>query len=128
MNSNAGGSGEAVRFPFGRNWTAFLASITDERLLVAQQSLQALLGSTNLAGRRFVDVGSGSGIFSLAARRLGAQVWSFDFDIDSVRCTEYLRDRYFPGDPNWQVSQGSILDKTFVRSIGTADIVYAWGV
>jgi 2-polyprenyl-6-hydroxyphenyl methylase/3-demethylubiquinone-9 3-methyltransferase len=77
---------------------------------------------------RFVDVGSGSGIFSLAARRLGAQVFSFDFDIDSVRCTEYLRDRYSPNDPDWEIRQGSILDETFVRSIGTADIVYAWGV
>ena len=32
----------------------------------------------------YLDVGSSSGLFSLAARRLGLQVASFDFDSESV--------------------------------------------
>src|SRR5262249_43336829 len=74
------------------------------------------------------DVGSGSGLFSLAARRLGARVRSFDFDPQSVACTEELKQRYFPGDPQWTISEGSVLDRAFMTSLGTFDAVYAWGV
>jgi len=35
-----------------------------------------MLGMSNLQDKRFLDIGSGSGLFSLATRRLGAVVHS----------------------------------------------------
>jgi SAM-dependent methyltransferase len=86
------------------------------------------LGVSTLSGQRFLDIGSGSGLFSLAARRLGAHVRSFDYDPESVACTSVLRDRYFPGDADWVVERGSALDDAFLSTLGRFDIVYSWGV
>jgi 2-polyprenyl-3-methyl-5-hydroxy-6-metoxy-1,4-benzoquinol methylase len=116
------------RFAFGANWTAFLGRLDDERIRVAEQALKDMLGVTDLAGRSFLDVGSGSGLSSLAARRLGARVVSFDYDPQSVACTSELRRRYFPEDPDWQVLQGSALDQAWFAGLGTFDVVYSWGV
>lgn len=116
------------RFAFGENWSRFLASVGDERIRLAESSLRAMLEVDDLAGKTFLDIGSGSGLFSLAARRLGAKVHSFDYDPQSVACTEELRRRYFPDDPEWRVEFGSVLDGSFVRSLGKWDIVYSWGV
>ena len=65
-----------------------------------------MLGLDRLDGKTFLDAGSGSGLFSLAARRLGARVTSFDFDPQSVACTAELRKRYFENDRDWTVEQG----------------------
>ena len=82
----------------------------------------------SLERRRFLDIGSGSGLFSLAARRLGAQVTSFDFDPQSVACSEELRRRHDPDDPVWRIERGSVLDESFMTGLGTFDVVYSWGV
>lgn len=116
------------RFEFGKNWSAFLAVLNDERIAKAEASLKEMLEVETLEGKTFLDIGSGSGLFSLAARRLGARVHSFDFDSNSFACTEELRKRYFPGDANWRVEQGSALDADYVASLGKFDIVYSWGV
>lgn len=116
------------RFGFGENWARFLAVLNDDRIAEAERSLRSYLRVDNLLGRTFLDIGSGSGLFSLAARRLGARVCSFDYDPQSVACTRELRRRYFDGDPDWEVSEGSVLDRAFVSSLGTFDIVYSWGV
>lgn len=119
-------SGE--RFEFGKNWSAFLAVLDDGRIATAENSLREMLEVGTLEGKTFLDIGSGSGLFSLAARRLGANVHSFDFDTNSFACTQELRSRYFAMDPNWRVEQGSALDAEYIRSLGTFDIVYSWGV
>jgi SAM-dependent methyltransferase len=116
------------RFAFGKNWRRFLDNLNDERIARAESSLLTMLKESTLAGRRFLDIGSGSGLFSLAARRLGASVHSFDYDRDSVECTLELRRRYFPGDTSWRVERGSALDRAYVASLGTFDVVYSWGV
>ena len=116
------------RFDFGRNWTSFLSSLDDERLRIAEESLKSLLGEESLAGKSFLDVGSGSGLFSLAARRLGAEVHSFDFDPLSVACTRHLRDRFDGEPPSWRVEGGSVLDGDYMGSLGEFDVVYSWGV
>ena len=116
------------RFEFGKNWTAFLSVLNDERIATAVDSLKTMLEVETLEGKTFLDIGSGSGLFSLAARKLGARVHSFDFDSNSFACTQELRNRYFPGDPNWRVEQGSALDAEYVASLGKFDIVYSWGV
>lgn len=117
-----------VRFEFGKNWKQFLRGLNEERIAVARRSLQEMLGLESLAGRSFLDVGSGSGLFSLAARQLGARVRSFDFDPQSVACTRELRDRYFHGDADWVVEEGSVLDGEYVESLERHDLVYSWGV
>jgi 2-polyprenyl-3-methyl-5-hydroxy-6-metoxy-1,4-benzoquinol methylase len=116
------------RFQFGANWARFLESLNEDRIGVAQESLCAMLGVRDLAGKRFLDIGSGSGLFSLAARRLGATVHSLDYDPQSVGCTAELRRRFFPDDPQWRVEQGSALDGDYIRGLGMFDIVYSWGV
>jgi 2-polyprenyl-6-hydroxyphenyl methylase/3-demethylubiquinone-9 3-methyltransferase len=119
-------SGE--RFEFGKNWAAFLESLNEERIAEARRSLAQMLETDSLAGRRFLDIGSGSGLFSLAARGMGASVFSFDYDTHSAGCTRELRRRYFPGDPAWTVEHGSVLDKDYLAQLGQFDIVYSWGV
>ncbi|NCT99433.1 MAG: class I SAM-dependent methyltransferase [Comamonadaceae bacterium] len=116
------------RFRFGENWARFLRTLNEARIAVAEQSLKSMLGRDTLAGLRFIDVGSGSGLFSLAARRLGAQVHSFDFDPQSVQCAMELRSRYFPDDAQWTIQEGSVLDADFIDGLGQHDIVYSWGV
>ena len=121
------------RFEFGRNWARFLQYLNDERIRAAEESLLDMLGRESLSGLRFLDAGSGSGLFSLAARRLGAAVHSFDYDPHSVACTRELRRRYFPAcaandNADWKVDQASVLDSAYLSSLGTFDIVYSWGV
>jgi len=116
------------RFEFGANWTAFVQRLSPERIALATRSLQDALGVSDLRGRRFLDIGCGSGLFSLAARRLGASVRSFDYDPDSVRCTQALQRRHAPEDPDWVVEQGSVLDREYLDRLGFFDVVYSWGV
>lgn len=116
------------RFEFGKNWTAFLAHLNEDRILKAEESLCEMLETGKLEGKRFLDIGSGSGLFSLAAKRLGAEVRSFDYDPYSVACTAELKNRYFPDDASWQIGQGSALDEEFLGSLGKFDVVYSWGV
>lgn len=115
------------RFAFGENWRQFLDLVDEERISAAVAALQEFLGVESLAGRRFVDVGSGSGLSSLAARRLGASVVSFDFDPESVACTRELRRRHDP-DGDWRVEEGSVLDREYIDSLGQFGVVYSWGV
>ncbi len=119
-------SGE--RFAFGENWAAFLAQLDDSRIAAAQNSLRQMLEVDDLRGKTFLDIGSGSGLFSLAARRLGAKVSSFDYDPASVGCTRALKNRYYAQDDDWTVDTGSVLDAEYIDSLPKVDIVYSWGV
>ena len=116
------------RFDFGANWNEFLNSLNETRIIEAEKSLKEMLKVENLEGQTFLDIGSGSGLFSLAAKRLGAKVHSFDYDPKSVQCTLELKRRYFENDDNWQVEEGSALDLSYVETLGKFDIVYSWGV
>ena len=117
-----------MRFDFGENWNRFLLSLDDDRIERAKRSLLEMLDVETLAGKTFLDIGSGSGLFSLAARQLGAAVVSFDCDPKSVGCTNRLKELYCPGDEQWTVQQASILDPAFVERLGRFDVVYSWGV
>lgn len=116
------------RFAFGRNWRNYLSKLNDDRIDEARKSLSEWLGVDDLSGKTFLDIGSGSGLFSLAARRMGARVYSFDYDTDSVGCTSMLRDRFYPDDVNWSVERGDVLDDAYLAKYDKADIVYSWGV
>jgi 2-polyprenyl-6-hydroxyphenyl methylase/3-demethylubiquinone-9 3-methyltransferase len=118
-------SGE--RFRFGKNWQRFLKSVNEDRIEEARSRLVQFL-EPNLEGRSFLDIGSGSGLHSLAARRMGARVTSFDFDPESVEATTFLKSRYAPGDTDWRIDAGSALDTDYLAQLGQYDVVYSWGV
>lgn len=119
-------SGE--RFEFGANWVKFLAVLNDTRIEQAEKSLRDMFCVSDLRGKTFLDVGSGSGLFSLVARRLGATVHSFDYDPKSVACTRELKRRYFPEDLKWTIEEASVLDRDYLSRLGQFDFVYSWGV
>jgi 2-polyprenyl-6-hydroxyphenyl methylase/3-demethylubiquinone-9 3-methyltransferase len=111
----------------GRTWTRFLARIDDDRIAEACKSLRRMLGVESLARRRFLDAGSGGGLASLAAMKLGAErVVSFDDDPQSVACTRELKRRYFSDAANWTIEQGSVLDGAYLERLGTFEVVYSW--
>lgn len=116
------------RFEFGKNWQGFLSILNEERISEAEKSLKQMLEIEDLKERSFLDIGSGSGLFSLAARRLGANVHSFDFDPLSAACTLELKRRYFWNDSNWVIEQGDVMDRDYLNSLGQFDVVYSWGV
>ena len=115
-------------FAFGKNWSQFLKHLDEMRIKIAEKSLQDALNVSDLSGKAFLDIGSGSGLFSLAAHRLGAEVFSFDYDHDCVSCTQYLKKTYGHLAPAWSVVQGSVLDPVFLNTLAPADILYSWGV
>ena len=117
-----------LRFAFGRNWKSFLTTLDAHRIDEARRRLCESLGRVDLHGIRALDIGSGSGLSSLVMHQLGADVVAFDFDADSVACTEELRRRYAPDATNWQIMQGSALDPAFMAGLGKFDLVYSWGV
>lgn len=118
----------APRFAFGRNWRDFVGTVDAARVASAIAALRRLLGRERLDGLRFLDIGCGSGLSSLAARELGARVHGFDFDPDSVAATAALKARARPDDPDWTFEVGSALDPAYLDKLGTFDIVYSWGV
>src|SRR5208283_1174332 len=113
----------------GQNWSAFLSRLDEERIQEAQRSLREMLGVERLDGASFLDAGSGSGLFSLAAAELGAsRIHSFDYDPDSVECTRELKRRYRPEMESWTIERGSVLDGDYLSGLGEFDVVYSWGV
>jgi 2-polyprenyl-3-methyl-5-hydroxy-6-metoxy-1,4-benzoquinol methylase len=119
---------ELARFDFGENWRRFVQDLDDEQVEAARHSLVTWLGEDSVEGSSFLDIGSGSGIFSLAAVLLDAErVHSFDDDAASVATTSDLKRRFAPT-ANWTVEKASALDVGYMESLGRWDIVYAWGV
>ena len=118
-----------ARFQFGDNWRRFVDVVNEDRIVQAEMSLSEMLGVGTLRGSSFLDVGSGSGLFSLAASRLGAsRVHSFDFDPTSVASTLELKHRYGGRGGQWLVEEGDALDQEYFAGLGQFDVVYAWGV
>lgn len=116
-------------FSFGKNWQDFLKSLNEERIKIAKESLVKFLGGEDkIKGRTFIDIGCGSGLFSLSAYLLGAsRVVSVDIDEFSMACTQHLKEK--ENNPsNWELIKGSALDENFIKSLGRFDIVYSWGV
>ena len=114
------------RFAFGQNWLKFISHLKDEQIIDAEKSIVGLTELEDLRGKKFIDVGSGSGLFSLAARNLGAKVCSFDYDSSSVTSTFFLKNKYYKNDKKWKVLVGSVLDEPFVKKLGKFDLVYGF--
>ena len=121
-------SNKEKRFDFGKNWLNFNKKIDNKNIKAAEKSFIDMLKLDNLSNKKFLDIGSGSGLSSLVAKNLGASVFSFDYDDYSVKSTKDLKNKFYPDDKNWQITQGSILNKKFLNSLGKFEIVYSWGV
>lgn len=119
---------EEKRFAFGKNWLSFLDTMDEERINTAVNSLKEMLEIEDLKEKTFLDIGCGSGLFSLAAVRLGAKVFSFDYDEESAACAMELRKRYAVSQEIWKIEKGSVLDAGYMNSLPDFDIVYSWGV
>lgn len=116
------------RFAFGKNWTRFLKVLDENHIREAETSLKKMLDMDRLDGLTFLDAGCGSGLFSLAAWRLGAKVYSFDYDSQSAGATIELRRRYCNNHDSWRIETGSVLDTDYLNNLGQFDILYSWGV
>ncbi len=94
----------------------------------AKKSLEPFLLGDDLSGKTFLDAGCGGGLFSVAAHRLNASaITSFDNDSKMLSfCSEIKSREGF--EAHWQILEGSILDLQFVKSLGSFDYVYCWGV
>jgi 2-polyprenyl-6-hydroxyphenyl methylase/3-demethylubiquinone-9 3-methyltransferase len=119
---------DAGRFEFGENWRRFAEDLAPSRIESARSSLVEMLDRDSLAGESFLDIGSGSGLFSLSAVLLGAKrVHSMDYDAASVATIQSLKERFAP-EADWTIEQASVLDAEHMESLGTWDVVYSWGV
>jgi SAM-dependent methyltransferase len=114
-------------FRFGRNWREYAKHIDSAKIAQAEKAMARLLGSVSLSGKRLLDIGSGSGLHSVAALRLGcAQVVATDIDSDSVETTQATLSAHAPA-RNWECRQKSIFAMT-PEDDGRFDVVYSWGV
>ena len=117
----------ASHFRFGENWAAFAASITEDNVARAVDSLTRILPRDLLAGRELLDIGSGSGLSAVAALRLGARhVTAIDIDRDSVATSRAVLER-FAAPQTFTVSEASVFDLA-ARNFATFDVVHSWGV
>lgn len=113
----------STHFRFGENWAGYSELVDDRRIASARESVSALVG--DVRGKTFLDIGSGSGLFSVAVLRLGAnKVMAVDIDPDSVATTRKLLARE-GGD--WRAEQVSVFDLPATVP-DRFDVVYSWGV
>lgn len=128
-DSPSGGASDSIAYDFGTNWRRFVDAYLDQdRVDRARRSLSDFLGLESLRGKSFLDIGCGSGLFSLAAHDLGAKrIVSVDVNPGSIACCQELR-RSRGDSECWSVTQGSVLDEALMGDLGLFDIVYSWGV
>jgi 2-polyprenyl-6-hydroxyphenyl methylase/3-demethylubiquinone-9 3-methyltransferase len=127
MNANrTSDPGSGTHFAFGENWRAYAEKIDERTIQEAINGLRRLVGG-HIAGKRFLDIGCGSGLHALAALRLGAvEVYGVDVDSDSVATAQRVLAQYAPAG-SWLVEQRSVFDITTVQ-VDRFDVVYSWGV
>lgn len=121
------------KFSFGKNWQRYIKLYVNDKIIdEAKKSLLEYQSEYDYKDKVFIDVGCGSGIFSLAALLLGCkEVYSFDVDKNSVEATKMVKEKFkdLIIGKKWEIFNGSILDKSVVDEfIGKADLVYSWGV
>lgn len=121
-------------FSFGRNWIDYVKNFLNEKQLdIAKESLFRYLPEEEYKNKTLIDIGCGSGIFSLNALRSGCKkVVSFDVDEYSVNATNLVKNKFFdliPKNSEWNIFKASILDGKVIDKLrNTGDIVYSWGV
>ncbi|MDA3967552.1 MULTISPECIES: class I SAM-dependent methyltransferase [Helicobacter] len=126
-----------ITFSFGRNWKRFVKYVANDEILQnAKDSLSRFFGGNfDFSNKVFLDIGCGSGIFSIAALNLGCKrVISIDVDNNSIEATQMAKDKFKPKNTeNWEIFLGSILDSNLVDRLkkeltNESVILYSWGV
>ena len=102
--------------------------MNEDRIAQAENSLRDMLGVSDLQGKRFLDLGSGPGLFSLAARSLGAAVHSFELRPQVCGLHPGTQAPLFCGRRQWLIEEGSVLDREYLARLGQFDVVCSWGV
>ncbi len=126
MNTSRSSVPEGHRFAFGENWASYAQLVTQQQIDEAVGALHRLVGD-ELNGKRFLDIGCGSGLHALAALRLGAvEVVAIDLDRKSVETTRKMLETHAAGKA-WRVLERSVFDLD-ASDIGRFDVVYSWGV
>lgn len=116
-------------FKFGDNWASFSRQLDETRIDEAMQSLKSLFGNNALKGKSFLDIGIGSGLFSIAAAKLGCDpIAGIDVDPVSVQVSRENSRRWLEASNNIAFQQASVLDLEKLNALGKFDIVYSWGV
>lgn len=114
-------------FDFGENWSQYAVSINDERIDEAKKSLLKLIPLEKIKGSRWLDIGSGSGLFSLAALLLGAkEVVAIDIDECSVETTQKILEKFAPQGAKYKAIHLSVFDLS--QGFNQFDVIYSWGV
>ena len=112
-----------THFEFGRNWSDYSKLIDESAIQEAERGILALVPRDQIEGASWLDIGSGSGIHSLAAHRLGARdVTAVDIDADSVETTRRV---LAANGVNARTERMSVFE---LDSLGQFDVVYSWGV
>jgi 2-polyprenyl-3-methyl-5-hydroxy-6-metoxy-1,4-benzoquinol methylase len=118
-------------FNFGKNWDKYSTDCIDQkRLSAAQQSIKSLTGLKDLSGLSFLDVGCGSGLFSIAAAECGAsKVVGIDVNPTCIEVSTRNASELRPhkSEQITEFKVGSALDSEFMSEQTGFDIVYAWG-
>ena len=115
------------KFQFGDNWLNFSKKLNNQKIKIAENDLKNFI-KINLKNKKFLDIGCGSGLSSLAAVNLGAKVVSFDIDKNSIKASKYLKKVYNINSKDWKILSGNVLNKNFLKILGKFDIIYCWGV
>ncbi len=115
-----------MRFKFGKNWKNYSKLIDSKKIKIGTESLKEYFNVEDLQNKTFLDVGCGSGLFSICASILKAKVRSFDLDLESVNCTKKNIKKHI--EKKILVEKGDILNRSFVQKLGKFDYVYSWGV
>ncbi len=115
-----------MRYKFGENWLRFLQNVDKKNFANAKNSLKFILSKKN--NKSFVDVGCGSGLFSLSATYYYKRILSLDIDDNSLLATKTLKKTFKINSKKWRIKKGSVLNKKFLKKIGKFDMVYCWGV
>ena len=120
--------GNEKYFDFGENWSQYSEiALTQESLDSAISSMQTLVGIESLENLSFLDVGCGSGLFSIAAHKLNAtKVVGIDINPVCIDVSNRNSQKYSP-DSSIIFRKGSALDPNLLPEYGQFDIVYTWG-
>jgi SAM-dependent methyltransferase len=116
-------------FTFGENWLDFSTTLDPDRVAAAEDSVRSLLQRPRLDALTFLDLGAGSGLFSIAALRLGAaRVVAVDRDLNCLKAIRENVERLTRPDESGRIElrEGDVLDAATLPT-EKFDIVYAWG-
>lgn len=110
-------------FEFGKNWDDYSRLIDEDAIAEAERGILNLIPAEAIKGSTWLDIGSGSGLHSLAAARLGArEITALDIDKDSVATTRKVLAAHGV--------KATVMDRSVfgIDDLGLFDIVYSWGV